>query len=55
MRRGPTYVENGYVIGHRQNEELSGWIYAHQFEVIRRATLWERLMWFLFRKGPPAE
>jgi hypothetical protein len=53
-RQGPTYVNDGYVIGHRQSKEMPGWVYSHQFEVIRPATLWERLMWMLFRKPPAA-
>ena len=52
MRRGPTYVENGYVIGHVQSNDLGGSFYLHQFEIIRKATLWERIAWLLAGRAP---
>lgn len=50
-RKGPLYVSNGFVIGHRQDDHL-GSFYLHQFEVIRRASFFERLAWMFFGRPP---
>lgn len=52
MRRGPTYVNEGLVIGHVQCDKPFPSFYCHQLEVIRQASIIERIRWWLFKTAP---
>jgi hypothetical protein len=51
-RRGPHYVKDGWVVGHVQTEDPWPTYYMHQLEIVRPATIAERIRWFLFKTPP---
>lgn len=52
MRRGPTYVKDGWVLGHVQCDDPWPSYYCHQIEIIRPASLMESIRWWLFKTMP---